>query len=79
MSLITGRDEWYDCGDDIHTFAGWLEEQGILETASNAIDYFEKPWKWEKEHRDYLAMEREGATCDYEDWLDRQDVEETVK
>lgn len=54
---------WYDDRDEVVDFARWFWEGAwsIRGTVGEILDYFEKPWKWEPEHKDYLESKKEEA------------------
>lgn len=43
--------EWYDDGDQVFRLAHWLDEMGKLRIGTNAIRFFEEPWKWTREYK----------------------------
>ena len=45
---------WYNSGDTMINVANILEDEGYLSTASDAIRFFEKPWKWESDMQDII-------------------------
>ncbi len=47
---------WYRSDDTLLTVASILAHYGILSTAKDAIAFFEKPYKWERDMKD-LAEE----------------------
>lgn len=46
---------WFTNLDNVVELARSLNEQGILTGASDAIDFFEKPWKWTPEWESFQA------------------------
>lgn len=37
--------------------ARWIEENKQFSDASEAIDYFDRPWKWTPEYREWVECE----------------------
>lgn len=58
---------WWTEHDELVRFAHVLDGNGEFADASDAIYFFEKPWKWEEEHVEWVNASRpeEGY-----DWLD---------
>jgi len=51
---------WYEDRDELLAFVRWLIDTGELRFASDAAAVFEKPWKWNDEHDEYLTTLGEG-------------------
>jgi len=60
ISLLSKK--WYNSEDTMISVARILEEEGILNTVDQAITFFEKPYKWERDIQD-LIREYEGVLC----------------
>ena len=46
---------WFDDPDEVVAFARWYYDGTSIARVSELIAFFEKPWKWEPEHRAYTA------------------------
>ena len=46
------KPKWYEDPGKVLEFAHWYFDKH--DPAWLVIDYFEKPWKWNPEHRDYV-------------------------
>lgn len=59
--------KWYDDTDNCVALAYWLEEHGSFRTTADCIYFFEKPWKWDREHDLWLlwkAAEGDPKKCE---------------
>lgn len=41
---------WHEDHSNLIGLATWLESESLLGDASEAIAFFEKPWKWDREY-----------------------------
>lgn len=53
VSVAAGRLEWFENYGEVCAFARVLVEAGLIETAQEAVRYFEKPWNWSREKLAY--------------------------
>lgn len=51
-----GPNMWLADRDNITTLARWLVSEGQLMTIEDVLYFFEKPWKWTPEWREYRAQ-----------------------
>jgi hypothetical protein len=42
---------WYERQDDVLAFARVMVDDSRIQTLDEALDYFEKPYKWDREHK----------------------------
>ncbi len=49
------KPKWYEDRDKVVAFARWFWEgtHSIRGTVGEILDYFEEPWKFDDEYRDY--------------------------
>ncbi len=50
------RPKWYEDRDEVVSFARWFwaGTYNAIGTTGEILDYFEKPWKWDSEHKDWV-------------------------
>ena len=66
-------DVWYASGDNVLSAAYILEQECVLRSASEAIDFFEKPWKWEADMQG-LVSELEKCAGEDDDGDDCEEI-----
>jgi len=49
LKLILNNPNWWKSGDTVLTVASTLNRWGMFTDTSQVIDYFEKPWKFERD------------------------------
>lgn len=49
------RKDWCNSHDNIITVGLILNNECVLDTGKQALDYFEKPWHWENDMRDLIV------------------------
>ena len=54
---VTTDDPWYEDLDEVIAFARWYFVSKV--SPKTVINVFEKPWKWNSEHDEYVA-DKEG-------------------
>lgn len=51
---------WFANHNNLLTLANWLHhEHGDLQTATQVLYFFEKPWKWETEWGEFQAWRQQ--------------------
>ena len=54
---MSNKNEWHGDYDNVLALANWLDDESCFESATDAIYFFEKPWKWSREWELYQAHE----------------------
>jgi hypothetical protein len=49
--------EWISSSDEVTRFARDMVEANYITTIDGLLDYFEKPWHWDREHKWWVAAE----------------------
>lgn len=48
---------WYDNQVDLLNFASYLHDKDEFDDADAVLYFFEKPWKWNEEWKEYIQKE----------------------
>ena len=58
MMFTAMTDGWIASSDEVWAFARDMVSAHFIDTAEGLLDYFEKPWHWEREHAWWVANDR---------------------
>ena len=59
--------DWISNSEEVHSFARDMVEADYITEPSTLLDYFEKPYKWSREHTWWVANDRPDS---WETWFD---------
>ena len=63
-------DGWIASADEIWAFARDMVSAQFIDSAEGLLDYFEKPWHWEREHAWWVANGRPDSWAVWDKGVD---------